>query len=304
LLGFVWQAYPNVPNVPTLTNTGGTLYNSLDFVLSPSGNPGGNPSDITYAIAISSDNFVTTNYVQTDDTVGSTLKWQSFTNWGGTSGERITGLSPSTTYKIKVKASFAADNTTNPLDGETAFSSIATATTSSPDMTVVFSLVNSGTTVDGETTNITTTANSISYGSLVISTPYMAAHKTTVTTNAIGGYTTTLQQDGDLRAGNGDVISAVGSSNSSPSGWPGTITTGAFGYHTSDNTLCTGSSNRFYPSGTALFAGLTTSAEEVACSNGPVSSEDTTVVYKLQIGALQPAGSYQNKLTYITTAKY
>src|SRR3989338_5346833 len=31
--GFVQHAYPGVPATPTLTNTGGTLYSSLDFII-------------------------------------------------------------------------------------------------------------------------------------------------------------------------------------------------------------------------------------------------------------------------------
>ena len=127
LLGFIWGAYPGVPGAPTLTNTGSTLYNSLDFVITI----GGNSSDTEYAIAISTDNFVTTNYIQTDDTVGATVAWQTYTNWGSGSGERVTGLSSSTTYKIKVKARHGADT-------ETGFSSEASATTSSPSLLITF----------------------------------------------------------------------------------------------------------------------------------------------------------------------
>src|SRR6476469_5093219 len=49
--GFVLPAYPGIPAAPTLTNTGGTLYNSVDFVVA-TGN--GQQVDTTYAIAISS----------------------------------------------------------------------------------------------------------------------------------------------------------------------------------------------------------------------------------------------------------
>lgn len=291
LLGFIWGAYPGIPGTPTLINTGSTLYNSLDFVITI----GGNSSDTEYAIAISTDNFVTTNYIQTDNTVGTTAAWQTYTNWGSGSGERVTGLSPSTTYKIKVKARHGADS-------ESGFSSEASATTSSPSLVVVFAGVTSGTVVSGETTTITTTSNAISYGSLIVSTPAVAAHSLTVTTNAVSGYTTTLQQNANLTNGPGDQITSVSGTNASPAAWPGSITDGRFGYHTTDTVLCTGSTNRFSSNNT--FAALTTSPEEVACNTSPVTSEDTRVVYKLEIGSLQANGNYQNTLTYITTARF
>jgi len=291
LLGFLWPAYPGVPAVPTLTNTGGTLYNSLDFVVAT----GGNSSDTQYAIAISSDDFTTSFYIQTDDTLGSSEAWQTYANWGSGAGERVTGLSPSTTYKIKVKARHG-------INTDTGFSATASASTTNPSLTITFSGVASGTSIAGETTTITTTANAISYGSLVVSTPAIAAHRVTITTNGVGGYTTTLQQDGNLRTSGAIEISPVSGSNSSPASWPTGITNGRFGYHTTDSVLCTGTTNRFSANDT--YAALTGSPAEVACNTVSVTSEQTTFVYKLEIGSLQESGSYQNVLTYISSAQY
>ncbi len=99
-LQFTNQA--NVPPAPTFTNPS-NYYNKLKIIL----DTGGNPSDTQFAIAISSDNFVTTNYVQNDNTVGTVLgseDYQTYTNWGGASGVLIIGLASNTTYKVKVKA--------------------------------------------------------------------------------------------------------------------------------------------------------------------------------------------------------
>ncbi len=98
ILGFQPGAYPGIPAQPTLVNTGGTLYNSLDFIMATGP---GQQSDTTYAIAISSDNYVTTNFIQVDDTVGTTAAWQTYAGWNSGTGERVTGLSPSTAYKNK-----------------------------------------------------------------------------------------------------------------------------------------------------------------------------------------------------------
>jgi hypothetical protein len=289
--GFAWQAFPGVPAQPTLTNTGGTLYTSLDFIIAT----GGNQTDTNYAIAISPDNFTTTYYIQTDDTLGTTEAWQDYSGWGSGSGERVTGLVSGTTYKIKVKARYGADS-------ESGFSVTASATTSDPSLTITFAGVASSTSVAGETTTVTSTTNAIPYGSLILGTPAVAAHSVTVSTNAISGYTTTLQQDGDLRTGNGQQITAVSGTNASPAAWPGSITDGRFGYHSTDSLLCTGTTSRFSTNNT--YAAATTTPEEVACSTGPVTTEQTTFVYKLEVNSLQAAGNYQNVLTYITTAKF
>lgn len=118
------QAY--VPVAPTFTNPS-NFYNKLKFVI----NPGTNPSDTKFSIAISTDNFVTTNYVKNDNTVGTVrgiLDYQTYAAWGGASGQNVIGLLPATTYKIKVNA-FQNKFT------ETEYGPAATAATVAPSIT-------------------------------------------------------------------------------------------------------------------------------------------------------------------------
>lgn len=92
----------SVPPAATLTNPNGT-YNKLRIVI----NTSGNPSDTRYAIAISSNGFTTTNYVQNDTSVGTVLgieDYQTYVQWGSASGFDVIGLQPSTSYVIKVSA--------------------------------------------------------------------------------------------------------------------------------------------------------------------------------------------------------
>jgi hypothetical protein len=291
--GFQLPAYPGIPAAPTLINTGGTLYNSLDFVV-VTGN--GQQSDTNYAIAISSDNFVTTYYIQADDTFAATPVWQTYVNWNSSTGERVTGLSPSTTYKIKTKARYGADS-------ESGWSQEASASTTAPDLTIVFSGVSSGTTVGGVTTTTTSSTNAIAFGSLGINSAKTAAHQVTVTTNASSGYASTVLQDNPLQTtGGANSIPPISGTNASPTPWGGGFSTGAFGYHTTDSSLCTGSAGRFSSNDT--YAQLTTSPLEVACSTGPVTSESTYLIFQIEIGSLQANGSYQNTVTYITTAQF
>ena len=289
--GFIQHAYPGVPGQPTLANTGGTLYNSLDFVVAT----GGNPSDAQYALAISSDSFATTYFIQTDNTLATSTAWNTYVAWGGSSGGRVTGLSASTTYQLKIKARFAANT-------ETAYSITAQTATINPNFTMTISGVNSGTAVAGAVSTITTTSNGISFGSLVSDAVSVAMQKVTISTNAAGGYTTTVRQEGSLTNAYGVPISPVSGTNALPASFPASVTTGAFGYHTTDASLCTGSATRFSSNDT--YAGLSTSQEEAACSQTPVTAEETYLVYKVLIGAEQASGAYNNVITYVSYGVY
>jgi len=93
----------NVPAAATFVNSS-NWYNKLKITINKWS---GDPTDATYAIAITDDNWVTTKWVQNDNTVGATLgieDFQTYTNWGGASGEFIIGLTADTTYKVKVKS--------------------------------------------------------------------------------------------------------------------------------------------------------------------------------------------------------
>ncbi len=291
--GFMPHAYPGVPAPPTLTNTGGSLYNSLDFVIAT----GGNPSDTNYAIAISDDSFVTTYFIQTDDTLGTTEAWQTYSGWSSGLGERVVGLSPNTTYEIKVKARFGPNS-------ETGYSQTASAATVGASLTVSIGGVASGQVIAGLTTTTTSTSTTMGFNSLSVGdgNPNIAAQTVTVSTNAIAGYVTTIQQDGNLRTSSADEIATVSGTNAVPDVFGTGVTTGRFGYHSTDASLCSGSISRFNVNDT--FAALTSTPLEVSCNTAPASSELTEIVFKLVIGNDQEAGNYQNIITYITTAVY
>lgn len=123
--GMVFTNQANVPSAPSFTNPA-NYYNKLLVTLVA----GENPSDAVYAIAISSDNFVTTQYVQSDHTVGSVLgieDYQTYASWGSTSGTLIIGLTANTTYKVKVKAMQGSKT-------ETDYGPVATQSTVGPKL--------------------------------------------------------------------------------------------------------------------------------------------------------------------------
>lgn len=117
----------NVPTAPTFTNPA-SYYNKLHFVVGVAANP----SDAKFAIAISSDNFATTNYIHPDDTFSSVFTpatdYQTYAGWSSGTGEDVLGLTPSTTYKIKVRAQTGSYT-------ETQYGPTASATTSPASIT-------------------------------------------------------------------------------------------------------------------------------------------------------------------------
>src|SRR5487761_1335944 len=159
----------SLPVAPTFNNPA-SYYDELHFAVIP----GSSPSDTKFAIAISSDNFTTTNYINTDDTIGNTLsisQYQTYASWGGSSGQLVTDLTPNTTYQIKVSA--LQGNFTN-----SQFGPSASATTSTPSIT--FSIY---------TDSQSSPPFSTSFGNLLPATVTAASDKiwASISTNANSG---------------------------------------------------------------------------------------------------------------------
>lgn len=202
-----------VPPAPALTNPS-NYYDRLKLVLAI----GGNPNDTKYLIAVSTDNFATTKYVQTDNSLGSSqaiANYQTYSAWGGSSGFLITGLSASTAYQVRVKAlqgaytgsSFGPVATASTVAPSVSFS-LSTTLTSTPPFTVGFSNITAGVVATGNadaTMGLTTNANN--GGSIYVKDSnaglYSALANTTITSASTdlsssslgyGGQVTTTSQ--------------------------------------------------------------------------------------------------------------
>lgn len=170
--GLLYTQFANTPTAPTMSNDS-NYYNKLNLIV----NTASNPSNTLYAIAVSDDNFSTTSYLQSDNTVGASLgseDWQSYTDWGAASGEFVVGLSPGTTYYFKVKAQRGGFT-------EGPWGPIASASTSNSSLS--FDLDVSAT--DTETAS----PYNIDLGSLSAGSVSTASEKIWVdlSTNAVGG---------------------------------------------------------------------------------------------------------------------
>lgn len=279
------QAY--VPAAPAFTNPD-NYYNKLHFVI----NPGTNPSDTTYSIAISTDNFATTQYVQNDNTVGpvkGTEDYQTYAAWGGSAGQVITGLSPNTTYSIKVNA-IQGDFT------ETEYGPAATAATVPPSITFDIDVASTDTETDPPF--------SVSFGNLLPATVVTAPDKIWIDldTNADSGakvYVRSAYAGLHSTARNYTLVSATANLSSATSGY------GAQGSSTRQSAGGPLSiSSPFNVTGQNI-AGLTTSLQEVFSSPSPITAGRGSFSLLAKAAALTPASNdYQDTVTVIAAAAF
>jgi hypothetical protein len=276
--GLIYTLKLDVPPAPTLSNPA-TNYDRLKFILQE----GGNKSDVTYAIEISTDNFNSDiRYIKADKTVGDTLTtsdFKTYANWGGAVGNFVTGLRSGTSYYVRAKARLANFTET---EWGPASSMVATSNSS-----LTFSLNNS----------------SIAFDSLSPSNSYTDSSKSTImttSTNAYSGYTVYGKENQPLKTPDNFTISDYSGTNAIPTTWSGT----GFGYTTNDSNLSgTGGINRF--SSATKYAGFTTSesGEIVADNLGPVqdptiTNEQFVVSYRVTVDSITPAGTYTNVILY------
>ncbi len=286
-LGLIFTLQTNVPITPVLSNPA-TYYNKLKLVLDNSNNS----SDTVFAVAISDDNFVTTSYVKSDNTVSNTLTsqdWRTYTDWGESVGVLIIGLRSNTAYKVKVKANQGKFT-------ESDYSLVAEEYTSALNLSLNISGVSSGTNIEGVITDITTTANGVPFGDLSLNEVLEGAQSFTVTSNANSGYTLLVNQIDDLKNDQFNIFPQVDGTNSSPSSWPISVLSGAYGYHTSDDSLGTGTTDRFANNNT--FAKFETIQKEISYSATPVVNETTNVIYSLERGMSLLPGTYSHQIIY------
>jgi hypothetical protein len=166
---------------------------------------------------------------------------------------------------------------------------------------LVFTLdgLNSGEVTEGITTDATTTATSILFGSIPFDIEIEAAQRLTVDTNATQGYQILMYTDQDLTNQYGSTVPTVVGTNAVPIGWNSggcpSLAIGCFGYHVGDD-LLQGGDVRFGADDT--YAAFSTAPQEVMYRSTP-ANESHDIVYKIQIGEEQPAGDYHKTITYI-----
>lgn len=208
-----------------------------------------------------------------------------------------------TAYFLQFSTYADDDCTTGPVDNAT-IAYIYTdgqTVTASIDPTLTFSVagVASGQSVNGSTTNVTTTSTTVPFGTITAATNKIAAQDLTIATNASGGYTVTIRYTGTFTNGTGGNITDHTGTNASPTAFSAAGTS-SFGYTTADASLGTGTAGRF---GGGNWAGFTTSPLEVVYS-AAAASETVRVGFQAGVSGTTPAGAYTTTVIYTATPIY
>lgn len=182
-------------------------------------------------------------------------------------------------------------------------SSIAVTATVLENFTFTVAAVSSGGSVNSATTNITTTATTIPFGTLTAGSSKIGAHDITVSTNAGSGYivTTKTLTNASLISGSNDIDPFTGTyasptTWSAPAGSSANTNTGFWGYTTEDTDYSNFQSNKW--------AGTETTARAIVSNATGTTSQTTRIGWQAQINALQPAGNYSATEILVATPTY
>ncbi len=172
--------------------------------------------------------------------------------------------------------------------------------------------VASGQTVNSSptTTVAASDVNALPFGVLSPNTSVTLAHDLSVVTNAVNGFTVTVEQSGDLQSSTGADINGFidGSYTDTPTAWTspsatiGDDTTYGHWGITSDDPDFSGTADRWVAASTtprAIFS-------NTSVADGTQTGTGTTRIgYQVQISSLQEAGTdYSTELTYIATPTF
>lgn len=193
--------------------------------------------------------------------------------------------------------------------------------TATVSATLAFTIAGTSTSavINGVPVSNNSTATTTPFGTLTVGATSTVGQDLTVTTNADNGYIVTVEQNDELTNTTGSNINSFdnatdGTGTTTPKAWenPDGIldsdwTYGHMGLTINDATNVGGSD---YTTGGPLFSGLNgTSTTQVMSHTGPAdgvtqNKGKASVLYQVQIHALQEAGDYTSTLTYICTPTY
>lgn len=216
--------------------------------------------------------------------------------------------------------SFATRDNAASVDLDTGSSQVSTLDETTASATInttlsfTLSAIAGSTSVFGITTDRASTAVTIPFGTLAPNSEYEVAHRLSIVTNAPNGYNVYLLQNGNLTSGSDDVdVFQDGSriDDSANTAWtsPAVVTGneatyGHVGYGSTDaDVFATNNQWAGIPSiGASGAAPVTTG---LACNGAAATTGDTCdIVYKIEVSALQEAGTYTNELYYVIVPLY
>jgi len=229
-------------------------------------------------------------------------------------------------YTINVKTRDGSDNTLDESNVKVAvLEGVLVSATIQETLTVTVAGISSSTSVCGQTTDVTTTATSVPWGTIANFGSHMeAAQSVTVSTNAVSGYTVKIAENDQMgrngitctgaNAGEANnciqdtTCGATACSETTSQDWTSTSYYG-MGYSLA-NVSGTDAAFTYNESGRTFsakqFADLEASETQqtIMSKSSPAASSQVYVCYRLNISATQPAGYYFNRIAYTATATF
>lgn len=273
----------NVPPAPTFSNPS-SYYNKLLLVLQT----GGNPTDTKFAIAISTDGFTTTRYIKSDHAIGNSLAsgdYQTYAAWGSASGFLVLGLTPSTTYQVKVKA--MQGNFT-----ETGYGPVATVATVATSLSL-----------STETTLTSTPPFNVGFSSLAAGSVFNgdADALVGISTNAENGAAVYIKGNGGLSSSLAayTVNSATADLSSTSQGYGALVTSVS---QTSGGPLASTSP---FGSGADNVGIISTALQTILSSATPITNGQATIRFKAKTEAITPSATdYSDTVNIVATGLF
>jgi len=229
-------------------------------------------------------------------------------------------------YAINIKTRDGSDNTLDEIDVKVAPVE-AVLVSATVDETISFTVagVSSSSSTCGKTTDVTTTAYSVPWGTLInTDTIHYGSQQLTVSTNADGGYSVTIEEN-DQMGKNGGACSGASAgesanciedttcdgaacTESTSADWA-TATNNGLGFSLAnqsgtDASFLYNESSRTFSSRQIADQEASETKATVISNAGPVSGSSAYVCYGISISGTQPAGYYFNKVKYTATATF
>lgn len=229
-------------------------------------------------------------------------------------------------YTINVKTRDGSDNTLDESNVKVGvIEGVLVSATIQETLSVTVAGVSSSTSACGQTTDVTTTATSVPWGTIANFGAFMeAAQSVTVSTNATSGYTVKIAENDQMgrngiactgaNAGEAQnciqdtTCGATACSETTSQDWTSTSYYG-MGYSL-QNVSGTDAAFTYNESGrtfsTKQFADLEASETQqtIMSKSTPAASSQVYVCYRLNISTTQPAGYYYNRIAYTATATF
>lgn len=229
-------------------------------------------------------------------------------------------------YTINIKTRDGSDNTIDEIDIDIAPVE-AVLVSATVDETIAFTIaaVSTSTSTCGQTTDITTTAYSVPWGTLSSADTFKeGSQQVTVSTNADAGYSVTIEENDQMGKGGitctgasaGESVSCIedttcdgaACTESTSADWA-TATNNGLGFALanqsgSDATFLYNESSRTFSSRQIADMEVPETKRTIMTNTGPVSGSSVYACYRISISGTQPAGYYYNKVKYTATATF